>query len=351
MTTLGLILCTLGVILCIVTVVLARKYPNHISNGFVLEAAMILFLSGFIYLIANKPIDTEKFTWRLVAGYAFAYTLPVIYLILGVALLANGVINVRKEGVSLTHLLPFAWGVMLLFSGYWFIWGPGNGMSGSELYVDIMTFIGLMVGYVPIALIGVWFSNDVCYKTKKAPETEYIIVLGCSIFDDGTVTPLLRGRLDAAIKAWKEGDRQAKIITSGGQGADEVISESRAMANYLLSQGVPESSILLEDKSTSTEENLLFSRAIMEARGGASRCTIATSSYHCLRAAMFAKRLGINAVCVGGRTAAFYYPAAFFREYIALIMRNIPAVAAFFVLVTIRFTLVKMGIVSDVSFF
>ncbi len=95
----------------------------------------------------------------------------------------------------------------------------------------------------------------------------------------------------------------------------------------------------------------LFSRAIMEARGGASRCTIATSSYHCLRTAMFAKRLGINAVCVGGRTAAFYYPAAFFREYIALIMRNIPAVAAFFALVTVRFALVKMGIVSDVSFF
>ncbi len=351
MTTLGLILCILGVMLCIVTVVLARKYPNHISNGFVLEAAAILLLSGFLYLISSKPIDVNTFTWRLVTCYVFAYTLPVIYLILGVALLANGVVSVRKEGVSLTHLLPFAWGVMLLFSGYWFVWGPGNGMSGSELYVNIMIFIGLMVGYIPIALIGVWLSNDICHKTKKAAETEYIIVLGCSIFDDGTVTPLLRGRLDAAIKAWEEGDRQAKIITSGGQGADEVISESRAMTNYLLSQGVPESSILLEDKSTSTEENLLFSRAIMEERGGASRCTIATSSYHCLRAAMFAKRLGINAVCVGGRTAAFYYPAAFFREYIALILCNIPAVAAFFVLVAVRFALVKIGIVSDVSFF
>ncbi len=66
---------------------------------------------------------------------------------------------------------------------------------------------------------------------------------------------------------------------------------------------------------------------------------------------MFAKRLGINADCVGGHTAAFYYPAAFFREYIALIVRNIPAVAVFFVLVIIRFALIKMEVVPEGPFF
>jgi len=123
------------------------------------------------------------------------------------------------------------------------------------------------------------------------------------------------------------------------------------MANYLLSQGVPESSILLEDKSSTTEENLKFSHAIMDARGGAAHCTIATSSYHCLRAAMFARRLGINASCVGGHTAAFFYPAAFFREYIALIMRNRPAVIIFFGLVVVRFALMLMDIVPEGVFF
>ncbi len=351
MTTLGFVYCILGVILCIVTVVLAKKHPNRISNGFILEAAVLLLLSGFFYLIFSKPADTGTFSWKLVAEYVFYYLRPAVYLILGVALLANGIVNTRKEGISLTHLLPFAWGIVLLFSGYWSIWGPGSYVSGLDLYVDIMLFVGLMVGYIPVALIGVWLSNDICHKTRKTPETEYIIVLGCGILADGTVTPLLRGRLDAAIKAWEQGGRQAKIITSGGQGSDEVISESRAMANYLLSQGVPENSILLEDKSTTTEENLLFSQAIMEARGGTSHCTIATSSYHCLRAAMFAKRLGINADCVGGHTAAFYYPAAFFREYIALIVRNIPAVAVFFVLVIIRFALIKMEVVPEGPFF
>lgn len=305
--------CILGVMLCITTFFLAKKHPNRISNGFILELAVILLLESLLGLTAAHMGASP---WLMGVAYVLAYIRPVLFVILGFALLVNGVIGVRSEGFSLTSALPFAWGIMLLLSGYWFLWGPGQGMSGSEFYVRVMTFVSMMVNYIPIALFGVWFSNDICYKSGKTPETEYIIVLGCSILDDGTVTPLLRGRLDAAIAAWEQGGRRATIITSGGQGHDEVISESRAMANYLLSQGVPESSILLEDKSSTTEENLKFSHAIMDARGGAAHCTIATSSYHCLRAAMFARRLGINASCVGGHTAAFFYPAAFFREYI-----------------------------------
>ena len=340
--------CILGVMLCITTFFLAKKHPNRISNGFILELAVILLLESLLGLTAAHMGASP---WLMGVAYVLAYIRPVLFVILGFALLVNGVIGVRREGFSLTSALPFAWGIMLLLSGYWFLWGPGQGMSGSEFYVRVMTFVSMMVNYIPIALFGVWFSNDICYKSGKAPETEYIIVLGCSILDDGTVTPLLRGRLDAAIAAWEQGGRRATIITSGGQGPDEVISESRAMANYLLSQGVPESSILLEDKSSTTEENLKFSHAIMDARGGAAHCTIATSSYHCLRAAMFARRFGINSSCVGGHTAAFFYPAAFFREYIALIMRNRPAVIIFFGLVVVRFALMLMDIVPEGVFF
>ena len=56
------------------------------------------------------------------------------------------------------------------------------------------------------------------------------------------------------------------MITSGGQGSDEPMSEARAMADYLIGAGVPEGAILLEDKSTTTLENLTFSRRIMLAR-------------------------------------------------------------------------------------
>ena len=70
-----------------------------------------------------------------------------------------------------------------------------------------------------------------------------------------------------------------------------------------------------------------------------ARCDVRTTSF------------GINASCAGGHTAAFFYPAAFFREYIALIMRNRPAVIIFFGLVVVRFALMLMDIVPEGVFF
>lgn len=354
MCTLGIGSCVAAVLLGILAWVMAKQQPNRIANGFVVEVALLTLANGIAYyswgrqMTDDPGVINETLLGTLVTAIYFVKLL--VYAVLGVALIANGVYTVRREGKSLTHVLPLAWGVLLLFDAWWFLFGLGAGSSGSELFTDAVTIVSLMLDYMPFALVGAWFSNDICYKSRKAPETEYIIVLGCSILKDGSVTPLLRGRLDAAIAAWEAGGRAAKIITSGGQGADEVISESQAMANYLLSCGVPQDAILLENKSTTTEENLAFSQAIMDARGGSSHCTIATSSYHCLRAAMFARRANMNVSCVGGRTAGFYYPAAFFREYVALIVRNRYAVALFFVLVIIRYALMTTGILPQSIF-
>lgn len=352
MCTLGIICCVIAVLLGIAAAVMAKRQPNRIANGFVLEIAVVTLLNGFAYYAWGSALTGDSLHMNggllyNIVGWIYAAKLA-IYAALGVGLLANGVYTVRREGASLAHVLPFGWGVLLLFDAYWFTFGLGQAASGSELFTEVVTVISLMIDYIPFALIGAWFSNDICYKSRKAPETEYIIALGCGIFKDGTVTPLLRGRLDAAVAAWEAGGRAAKIITSGGQGPNEVVSEARAMANYLLSVGVPEDAILLEDKSTTTEENLANSRAIMEARGWPSgHCTIATSSYHCLRAAMFARRAGMDVSCVGGRTAAFFYPAAFFREYVALIARNRYAVAVFFAFVVVRYLLILGDIIPQ----
>ncbi len=346
MTEIGLICCVAGVVLAVAACFMAYRQPNRIANGFVLELGLLLVVGGWGYLAASdSSLDDGSFaTSALVVAFYARY---VVYVVLGVALLANGVLTVRREGLSPTHVLPFFWGLLLLGTTYWFLEGPGMYLSGSELFVNAMVFLSFLIAYIPFALIGVLLSNEICYRMPKSPETEYIVVLGCGIRPDGSVTPLLRGRLEAAISAYEAGDRKAKIIVSGGQGADEVVSEARAMADYLYERGIAEGDVILEDKSTTTEENLRNSRAIMESRGGAGHCTIATSSYHCLRAAMLARRLGIDVSLVGGRTAAFYYPAAFFREYVALIMRNRYAVALFVALAAVRFGLYAAGIMPE----
>lgn len=344
LTTSGIVCCAAGVALGIGACAFARRDPNRIANGFALAIAVLLVLGGVFYFLWDVAASNEAAAVVATVGY---FARNALFALLGAALLVNGARVVRREGLSPTHALPFVWGVALLVAAYWFTFGPGAGVTGSKLFVDAMTFLSVLVAYIPVTLFAAWLSNDICRFAPKRPQTEYVVALGCGIRKDGGVTPLLKGRLDAAIGAYEEGGRRAKIIVSGGKGSDEMVSEARAMANYLLSQGIPAGDVILEDASTTTQENLRYSRAIMERLGWSGQCTIATSSYHCLRAAMFARREGIEARCVGGRTAPFYYPAAFFREYVALVVSNRRMLGAFLVIAVVRYVLGYVGVMPD----
>lgn len=141
-------------------------------------------------------------------------------------------------------------------------------------------------------------------RTMDAPENEdCIIVLGGGL-DRNTGEPLstLAYRLDRAVGLFDEGYAPA-IIVSGGQGADEIISEAESMRNYLLRHGVPESAIIMEAQSTTTRENMAFSKAIMD-ENGYEGALIVTSDYHLWRAMQLADRAGISGSCAGARNSS-----------------------------------------------
>jgi uncharacterized SAM-binding protein YcdF (DUF218 family) len=98
------------------------------------------------------------------------------------------------------------------------------------------------------------------------------------------------------------------------------------MAGYLTERGFPASRLILEDRSATTAENLLFSKAIMDRqRSGApgapgARCVIVTSGFHAFRAAIIARRVGIDGQATGARTAGYYWPGAMLREFAAVLL-------------------------------
>lgn len=324
----------LAAVFTAVTLILIKKQPYRVLNGFLLEGAIISLVLALMYAFIDFAAT------GIVAGALMIFYHVLVGLI-GVGLIANGVLVVKKEGGSMTHLLPFAFGFVLIFSCAVSAYDSFVGMSGAEWLVKLETFVSCCAGYIPAALFGVWLANDIYRKSEKRSETNCIIVLGCGIKKNGEVTALLRGRLDKAVEVFKSGGERAKFIVSGGQGSDEVISEAEAMKNYLLSVGIAEERIVLENKSTTTMENLAFSKALMEDEN--APCTVSTSSYHVLRSAMFSKRVGLNAQCVGGKTAAYYYPAAFLREYAALIMKNKYSLIIYAAVVLISFAMIFWG--------
>ncbi len=156
----------------------------------------------------------------------------------------------------------------------------------------------------------------------------YILILGCRFRRDGTLTPLLRDRVDRAIAFWKEqreaSGREAVLIPSGGQGSDEPMAEAEAMRKYLLDQGIPDERILPEARSRNTYQNMLFSKELIGQQAAGEKVIYATTNYHVFRSGVWANRAGIPAEGIGSRTKWWYWPNAFMRECVGLMVNRIP---------------------------
>lgn len=130
-------------------------------------------------------------------------------------------------------------------------------------------------------------------RDKPSGKVDYIIVLGAQI--KGTrPSRSLAYRLDGAIDYYQE-NKNTTIVVSGGQGPDEVTAEAYVMKDYLLAKGIPEEAIIVEDKSTTTNENLKFSKALIEERSGSDySVAICSNNFHIFRAKALARKIGYN---------------------------------------------------------
>ena len=184
-------------------------------------------------------------------------------------------------------------------------------------------FLTSLLCYVECLLLGTVISSIKATKFKPDYDTDYIIILGCAIAKNGEPLPLLRGRIDRALQFAKEQyektGKMPKFVPSGGKGDDECISEAESMKNYLISQGVGEDNILVENKSTSTLENMNFSKALIEKDGCGKNIIFSTTNYHIFRSGIYANQAGINAKGIGSKTKWYFWPNAFVREFVALL--------------------------------
>lgn len=183
-------------------------------------------------------------------------------------------------------------------------------------------------------------------------DLDYLVVLGASLNADGTPKETLAFRLDAAA-AYLAENPGTRCVLSGGQGPDEPQTEASAMATYLRGRGVAKDRLILEEHSTSTAENLRFSREEIErdaaARGaaGAAGLTsgaagvvagtvgepaadasdaartvtvgVVTNDFHVFRALRLARGQGFARVWgVSAPTNPLYLPQALVRECFAV---------------------------------
>lgn len=129
------------------------------------------------------------------------------------------------------------------------------------------------------------------YKpASKATHTDVGIVLGAVLWGD-TPSPALKERMDYALELYHDGRFDTFIVSGGLDRPNMRFTEAEGMANYLVDNGVPKDSILLENQATSTYENLLFSAEMMGSHADQS-ATIITHHYHGARSKEIAEFIG-----------------------------------------------------------
>ncbi|WP_414940312.1 ElyC/SanA/YdcF family protein [Amycolatopsis sp. cmx-11-51] len=288
---------------------------RQLRNGFYLFFALLFLGITLIALLASVSPDA-----------AGVVTLGVVLLIvpttlaLTVFLICNGITMLRREGRRLANVLSLLTGVgiclLIVFNATvtQLAWEPLDILRGS--------LNGIIV-YVSFLFVCFLLYSIVYGRIGPEKGVDFIVVLGSGLLDGHQVPPLLASRLKRAkrvVDAEARRGRETMVVTSGGQGPDEDLPESHAMADYLVETGLPRERIRLEDQSRTTFENLTFSAEIMKREKADYRCTVVTNNFHVLRAALVARRAKVHGQVIGSPTAWYFWPSATIREFVAILV-------------------------------
>ncbi len=277
-----------------------------------------------------EAVSAEGILYTLL-GSAKTYILlsfPFI-LVFSAALCISNISLIRHEGKRPVNVLGIFLSFLLL-GGEIFLFIFDFAVSGSQrevMFHDLFTnFFASVYLYLECMLIGTMVAGAITARSEPDPDRDFIIILGCRLQPDGTPAPLLRGRIDRALDfAQKQKEISGKdviFVTSGGQGADEAVSESESMKRYLLEKGVPEEQIIKEDASTDTFENMKFSKEKILARDPGGKVAFSTTNYHVFRSGLMARRVKMKAIGMGAKTKWYYWPNAAVREFVGLLTQH-----------------------------
>lgn len=151
-----------------------------------------------------------------------------------------------------------------------------------------------------LGVIGVFAVNgyvvakgkDRIISTDKAAtitDVDCIIVLGCQVKEDGTLSHMLQDRLSRGVELYHAG-AAPKLLMSGDHGRTNY-NEVGAMKQYAIDNGVTSQDVFMDHAGFSTYETMYRAKEIFQAK----KVIIVTQEYHLYRAVYIAQALGLEA--------------------------------------------------------
>lgn len=211
----------------------------------------------------------------------------------GLVVLALVLIVVPGLQFSIALCLAFA---LLLVLLYFLLKYP----TPATVFLRRLIYVLLIFGIIAASVTEGFIIRAA--HPDSPPACEYIIVLGAGV--NGNKPSLsLQERIHAAY-GYLTANPDTVAILSGGQGSGDDITEAACMYGELTAMGIDGSRLLLEEKSSSTMENLTFSLELAQTQLGSrpTRVGIVSSEYHLFRAGLFAKALGLESFGIPAKT-------------------------------------------------
>ncbi len=201
-------------------------------------------------------------------------------------------------------------GVVVAFGISFLLWASFYDAFRAKKFLKFLK--GLFVAVLSICVL---YSCFVCVMGRLDSDKgneEYVIVLG-SPLKDGEPTDILKSRLDTAVR-YLNGHPGVTAIVSGSRSSIGSMSEARAMNNYLVSNGIDDSRIMVDESAFNTHESFVNAKSIVNDE----RTAFITSEFHVLRSLQMADLCGIkNAAHIGSPTPWQQLPACCAREILA----------------------------------
>ena len=312
-----------------------RKY----SYGIIMNLGLLIFINVNILRQINLLIQnwhvlniTDIYLNTLKSFSYFAMlTLPCI-IILSIYSIITNIILIKKEGFSPRRLLGIILGFLAiigLFGSQTLYYVITKLLIGTEKQFIKFTLdicINATLSYLYTLIIATLYCNIRAARHVPKYDKDFVIILGSKINKDGTLTPLLKGRVDKALEF---GNKQYEItkkkiiyVPSGGQGPDEVMAEAEAIKNYLIKNGVHKNQIIIENESTSTIENMKFSKNKINKIQKEAKISFSTTNYHVFRSGVIASEQGLECDGMGSPTKWYFYTNALIREFMANLVQE-----------------------------
>ncbi|GFI47855.1 hypothetical protein IMSAGC019_03181 [Lachnospiraceae bacterium] len=288
--------------------------PRTLWSGvtfFWMMACLALFafftLSQYSQWLMSHNVVIGILVFLVVLAMGCVVAFPAVLVLI---FFVEGIRVIRHEGMKPANLLSLLFSVLL--SIYLVLWPRIGNLQRDTLSRRVYGIISFSAVYF-LSLLAMYSLSAILnlIHLRKRRKADYIVVLGSGIIGE-RVTPLLAARIERGIEllGYNPG---AVLIMSGGQGPGEDIPESQAMAAYAIGKGVGREKIITEEKSVSTQENLLFSKELMEKPK--PRIIIVTTAYHVFRALILAKKQGIKCTGYGSKTKWYFTLNALIREF------------------------------------